>query len=291
MQTYDSLAHSSNSHNEGINKLSVYSIGLDSLVEYDGYFVFCVISDVSNFFRVRFEFGSEFSKPMISVVFFLVGFLLFFLSSLFLLFGSSTILLKTKFWLHDKPKNRKEYGKGQLNSTYYPHNKLILVVVVREVRCLLNCIMVHNDKIKHKRADKIGNVSCSFSDTIHNIWSDWKIVFPSILSERFQLQVIQFVVLLNFFLYVLVITEQRYQLVSLSISAYLQHDRVLRVLSQILKHWVMWEIQVLESLLSPILWGHFNLDYQSLKFLHKNVKVFVLLLPIRHQINSEILRL
>ncbi len=190
MQTNDSLTHSGNSDNERINKLSVYSISLDSLVEYDGYFIFCVINDVINFSGVRFESCSEFSKPMISVVFLLVGFLLFFFSGLFLFLGTPAILFKTKFGLHDKPKNRKQYGKSQLNSTYHPHDKLIMVVVVREVRGLLNRIMVHNDKIKHKRTDEIGNISCSFSDAIHNIWSDRKVVFPSILSERFQLQVI-----------------------------------------------------------------------------------------------------
>ncbi len=292
MQTDDSLADCGNSNDEGINELSVDCIGLDSLVEYEWEFVFCVINDISNFPRVRFESGSEFSKPVVSVVFFLVAFLLsFFFSGLFRFFGASAILFETEFGLHDKPKNRKQDGKGQLNPTNYPHDKLVLVVVVSEVWCLFNCVMVHYNEIKHKRANEIRNVSRSLSDAINDIWGNRKVVLPSILSERLQLQVIKLVVLLNLLFYVLVITEQWDKFIPLSVPTYLQHDRVLRVLGQIFEHWMMWEVQVLKGRLSPIIWRYFNLDDQSLEFLHKNIKVFVLLLAIRHQINSEILRL
>lgn len=159
------------------------------------------------FSMVRFEPGSKFSQPVISIILLFICFLLScLLASRFLFpFRVSTIFLETELGLHYKPKHKEKNSKSQLYSTNDPHDKLILIVVVSKVRCLFCRVVVHNDQVKHQCAYEIGNVSGCFTDPIHEIWCDWK--SHLFTSERFEFPVIELIILFNFLLNVLVVTK------------------------------------------------------------------------------------
>jgi hypothetical protein len=169
---------------------------------------------------------------MVSVVLLFDGFVLSFglFSICFWFFFVSAILLKAEFGFHNEPEDREQYCESQLNPTNDFHDKFILVVVVSEVGCFFNGVMIDNNEVEHEGAYKVGDISGSFPDAIDQSGCNGQVELLSTLSQGFQLQVIQLVVLFNLLLYVLVVTEQRNQLVSLRVPAHLKHNRVLSVL-------------------------------------------------------------
>lgn len=226
---------------------------------------------------------------MIPVVFFIFCLLLFDgFSCLLRLFGIPAVLLEAELGLHDKPQKREEDREGQLDSTYDSHDQFVSVVVVSEVGGLLNSIVIHQDYVEHQETNNVGNVAGSLTDSIDQSRSYGQSKLFAVLTEGFNLPIVKLVILFDFLFDVLVKSEQGNQLVTLGVSADLKHNRVLRVFSQILEHWMMREVKILECLLSPVVGRHFNLNYQSLEYLHEEGELLVLFFTIGHQIKTEV---